>query len=97
MECPMVDNLSTHEPTPQRGHGPAVIDLVAIDLEDRKQYGMCKYGMLLRPFNGRNALIDAYQEALDLVVYLRQLIYEQEVIGRIMEGKEDGNQSVPGV
>jgi hypothetical protein len=31
----------------------------------------------LQAHNGRNALIDAYQEALDLVVYLRQAIEEQ--------------------
>lgn len=30
----------------------------------------------LQPHNGRNALIDAYQEALDLVVYLRQALEE---------------------
>lgn len=29
-------------------------------------------------FNGRDALLDAYQEALDLVVYLRQVIYERD-------------------
>ena len=33
---------------------------------------MAKYGCGLRAFNGRNALIDALQEALDLVVYLEQ-------------------------
>jgi hypothetical protein len=32
----------------------------------------------LQPHNGRDALADAYQEALDLVVYLRQEIAERE-------------------
>jgi hypothetical protein len=32
----------------------------------------------LRGFNGRNTLRDAYEEVLDLAVYLRQLVYEVE-------------------
>ena len=33
---------------------------------------------LVQPFNGRDALVDAFQEALDLCVYLRQAIYERD-------------------
>jgi hypothetical protein len=33
--------------------------------------------MPLRAHNGRDALVDAYQEALDLCVYLRQVIQER--------------------
>jgi hypothetical protein len=39
---------------------------------ERHAFGVAKYGTGLRAFNGRNALIDALQEALDLVVYLEQ-------------------------
>jgi hypothetical protein len=46
--------------------------LVIADVEARKAIGLAKYGTLLQPFNGRNALVDAYQEAGDLVQYLRQ-------------------------
>jgi hypothetical protein len=40
--------------------------------------GVKKYGMHLQPFNGRDALWDAYQEHMDLIVYLRQAIYERD-------------------
>ena len=41
--------------------------------------GIEKYGTVLQPNNGRNALVDAYQEALDLAVYLRQRIEEDKL------------------
>jgi hypothetical protein len=56
---------------------PAVWDLVIRDMAYRDIICAKKYGTRLKPFNGRNSLIDAYQEALDLAVYLRQLIYEE--------------------
>lgn len=46
------------------------------DMQNRDAEASVKYGTRLYPYNGRNALTDAYQEALDLVVYLRQAIYE---------------------
>lgn len=48
------------------------------DMEDRDQEGLRKYNTRLQPFNGRNALVDAYQEFLDGAVYLRQKIFELE-------------------
>jgi hypothetical protein len=41
--------------------------------------GIMKYGTPLQPFNGRDALWDAYQVVLDLAVYLRQAIYEIDI------------------
>jgi hypothetical protein len=61
---------------PVRNQHPAVWDLVQVDMKERDWTGAAKYGTRLQPHNGRDALIDAYQEALDLVVYLRQAIYE---------------------
>jgi len=49
------------------------------DMEARREMGLRKYGTVLQPNNGRNALVDAYQEALDLVVYLRQKIEEEKI------------------
>ena len=40
--------------------------------------GTEKHGTPLQAFNGRDALIDAYQEVLDAAVYLRQAIEERE-------------------
>jgi len=66
------------QPMP-KGTGPDIITLVRADLEGRAEIGKRKYGERLRACNGRDALIDAYQEALDLCVYLRQVIVERIV------------------
>jgi hypothetical protein len=66
------------EPLPKPNDKPAIWSLVLQDMKERNEEGIAKYGVPLQPFNGRNALVDAYQEALDLCVYLRQAIYEQE-------------------
>ena len=64
------------EPTPD-GDGEDVARLVQADIEARAEEGERKYGERLTTGNGRNALVDAYQEALDLCMYLRQQIEEQ--------------------
>jgi len=69
-------NLVEHEPEPIKNDEIIVWNLVLQDMKDRDFIGVKKYGMHLQPFNGRRPLVDAYQEALDLVVYLRQTIYE---------------------
>ena len=68
----------THEPAPVPNERRAVWSLVIADMQERDSEGRRKYGTPLQPFNGRDALIDAYQEALDLVVYLRQAIAERD-------------------
>lgn len=40
--------------------------LVISDMWDRDQLGRQRYGTPLQSHNGRDALVDAYQEALDL-------------------------------
>lgn len=57
-----------------------ITELVIADLKQRRELGILKYGTTLQAFNGRHALIDAYQEALDLCQYLRQAIEEQNKI-----------------
>lgn len=52
-------------------------DLVIADIEERKALGLKKYGTLLQPFNGRSFLRDAYEEVLDLAVYLRGRLEEE--------------------
>lgn len=71
-------DAAAKEPAPTANDLPFIQDLVIQDIEARKAFGKAKYGTLLQPFNGRNALMDAYQEALDLAVYLRQALYEAE-------------------
>ena len=55
-----------------------VLSHVVTDLYRRDAMGRKKYGGPLMTHNGRDALWDAYQEALDLVMYLRQAILERE-------------------
>ena len=54
-----------------------IAKLVKADIEQRACVGERKYGVRLQPFNNRDALVDAYQEALDLCMYLRQAIEER--------------------
>lgn len=79
---------ATPQPAPNRGQ-VAVIDVVLADLRERADFGKAKYGTYLQTHNGRQALWDAYQEALDLVMYLRQVILEVEALaGALSEEKE---------
>ena len=57
---------------------PGVGFLVAKDLIDRAEVGKEKYGTYLMTHNGRDALMDAYQEACDLLMYLGQCILERD-------------------
>lgn len=59
------------------GKGDPILGMVLTDLTNRALEGREKYGEALKANNGRNALWDAYQEALDLAMYLRQAIEEQ--------------------
>lgn len=70
-------SLNDPQPDPEVSDGVAVWDLVIADMKEREIMGVKKYGMRLGVNNNREPLIDAYQEALDLAVYLRQEIYER--------------------
>lgn len=49
---------------------------VADDMMERHTVGMKRYGTALQANNGRNPLVDAYQELLDAAVYLKQACIE---------------------
>lgn len=70
--------MNNQQPAPTPTAGPAIWDLVIADMHARDQLGRAKYGTPLQANNGRDALLDAYQEALDLCVYLRQGIAERD-------------------
>lgn len=74
------------QPQPVKNDGPCIQDLVIQDIEGRKQVGLQRYGTLLQPFNGRDALRDAYEEALDLCQYLRQAIAERDQLLHLVGG-----------
>lgn len=73
-----VDNTFNQQPNPTPNEGPSMHDLVCEDMQRRKEFGLKKYGSLLQANNGRDALKDAYEESLDLCVYLKQFIEERE-------------------
>jgi hypothetical protein len=64
------------QPSPKPGHGDMWVEVVQ-DMLARRQHGIQKYHTPVQAGNGRDALQDAYEEALDLCVYLRQAIEER--------------------
>jgi hypothetical protein len=77
-------SLNTPQPEPGAGEGAevwptitentnlALPEWLAVDMRERNRIGTAKYGTPLRVWNGRHPVIDAYQEALDLIVYVQQ-------------------------
>lgn len=64
------------QPAPITGKQAFIKDLVVQDIQKRAEAGKLRYGTYLQANNGRDALKDAYEEALDLAMYLRQLMEE---------------------
>lgn len=64
------------QPPAARPESEDIADVVCADIQKRKELGTAKYGVPLRANNGRDALKDAYEEALDLAQYLRQAMEE---------------------
>lgn len=71
----MSDNIFSKQPLPS-GKGKEITPLVIADIQARTEVGFKKYGERLKAFNGRNALVDAYEEVLDLAQYIRQVLEE---------------------
>jgi hypothetical protein len=70
--------LTDPQPLPVANDRAVVQDAVCADIQARKQVGIVRYGTPLQPHNGRDALRDAYEEALDLACYLKQALLERE-------------------
>lgn len=71
-------DLATEQPMPTPRAVSSVQAMVRRDLHTREEVGRQRYGTPLQPHNGRDALRDAYEEALDLCCYLRQAIAERD-------------------
>lgn len=90
---------ATEKQVKPKGKGPAITDLLIRDLAERQAFGIQKYGEPLRTFNGRDPLADAYQELIDLLVYLRQYMEESKteraaIMARMLrQAAEDAYQS----
>jgi len=74
--CLPQESATAKQPDP-KGEGDPILGMVLADLTNRALEGNKKYGEPLKAHNGRNGLWDAYQEALDLCMYLRQVIEEE--------------------
>lgn len=59
-----------------------VLDAVIADLVARAELGNEKFGGPMRPFDGRDALREAYEESLDLTMYLRKELLERDLAVR---------------
>lgn len=62
---------------PVKNDSASVQSMVRDDLFQREQVGVDRYGTALQAFNGRDSGLDAYEEALDLTCYLRQMREER--------------------
>lgn len=56
----------------------SIWDQVVEDMKKRDQFGLRKYGKHLQPNDGRDTIVDAYEESLDLCVYLKKAIIERD-------------------
>lgn len=70
------------QPAPIPNDQPAMWDLVIEDMKQRDRIGRDRYGTPLQPFNGRDALKDAYEECLDMAAYLKQAIIERDATAK---------------
>jgi hypothetical protein len=59
-------------------NNPILQEMVIKDMAKRLELGIERYGTGLQVGNGRDMLQDAYEEALDLCVYLRGIMYERD-------------------
>lgn len=74
----MTENLRQRpgdQPLPTEGQENVQDTLIRL-IEERRDLGKQRYGRPLQTFNGRNAVRDALEEALDLATYLMQVEME---------------------
>lgn len=57
---------------------PNIHELVVADVMNRMQLGKNRYGQPLKPHNGRDPLLDHYEELLDACAYARQMLFERD-------------------
>jgi hypothetical protein len=87
-------SLNEEQKPPEKGAARATWDLVIDDMKERDSFGESKYGVRHQHDNGRDHLADAYQEALDLAVYLRAEIEKRKVGARLAARRRGGDMGL---
>lgn len=77
------------QPLPTPNDARDIQSMVIDDIGKRRSVGIERYGTALQPNNGRDALRDAYEEALDLCMYLKQAMVERDESVDIMAGLKE--------
>lgn len=75
----------TKQPAPTPNNSTPICELVISDMHKRMEFGIKQYGVPLQAYNGRDGLVDAYEEALDMCVYLRKEIEERADSGFVAD------------
>jgi len=70
---------------PEKNDEDCIQDMVIDDIKERKKIGVEKYGTVLKPFNGRNSIVDLYQELGDALVYCKQMMIEREEMVKMLK------------
>jgi hypothetical protein len=65
------------QPLPVPGRA-CVQDRLVAEILARRELGVQRYGSPLMTHNGRDALRDAWEEAIDLAAYLTQMVMERD-------------------
>ena len=75
----MLIGASAGTPPPGMISSDALAAIITAEMAERDETGRQRYGTPLTTHNGRDHLVDAYQEALDLAVYMRAHIAEHRL------------------
>jgi hypothetical protein len=89
----MNNSESYKQTTPPKNGEIKVVDCVIEDFKNRSEMGKNKYNHYLETDNGRSALQDAYEEASDFCMYVKQLRLEfvkyKNILQSILNNKQD--------
>lgn len=70
------------QPSPKPNNSQPIHEQVIEDMKRRAESGKASYGTYLQVNNGRDPLLDAYEEAMDMALYLKQAILERPAVNR---------------
>ncbi len=76
---PLPGVIHEEQPMPIPNDSIDIQTLVMQDIAHRREVGIERYGTALQVNNGRDMLRDAYEEAIDLAIYLRGMIAERDL------------------